>query len=235
VILEHGNILLGFCEHSEIDHGGMITLFYLTKEEVDSVYEKLKSIATTESIENKKYSIYQFFAKDPEDRMLEFQCFLHQLPPYLTGEEMPITRRSIRIFENKPIPDALLWWIFEDCRYAPTSKNSQSYYFVVIRDRNKVELLASLRGSSSSPIARAPLPVAICSDASKTLRLEQDGCIAAYHFILAAWTHGLGTCWIAAMDREEVKDVLGIPMRCLLKTILIVLNKWIIGLMLPIL
>jgi len=96
---------------------------------------------------------------------------------------------------------------------------------VVIRDRNKVELLASLRGSSSSPIARAPLPVAICSDASKTLRLEQDGCIAAYHFILAAWTHGLGTCWIAAMDREEVKDVLGIPMRCLLKTILIVLNK----------
>jgi hypothetical protein len=109
VILEHGNILLGFCEHSEIDHGGMITLFYLTKEEVDSVYEKLKSIATTESIENKKYSIYQFFAKDPEDRMLEFQCFLHQLPPYLTGEEMPITRRSIRIFENKPIPDALLW------------------------------------------------------------------------------------------------------------------------------
>ena len=211
VILKHGNMLLGFCERDEIDHGGMITLFYRTKEEVDSVYEKLKSIATTEPIENQKYSIYQFFAKDPEDRVLEFQCFLHQFPPYLTGTEALITRRSIRTFEDKPVPDELLWQVFEHCRYAPTSKNSQSYYFVVIRNRNKLELLASLRGSSSAPIARAPLAVAICSDSAKTLRPEQDGCIAAYHLMLAAWLHGLGTCWIAAMNREEVKDLLVIP------------------------
>lgn len=124
---------------------------------------------------------------------------------------MLITRRSIRNFENKPVPDELFWRIFEDCHYAPTSKNSQSYYFVVIRDRNKLEFLASLRGSSSAMIASAPLAIAICSDSSKTLRPEQDGCIAAYYFILAAWMHGLGTCWIAAMDREEVKQVLGIP------------------------
>ncbi|UCE05673.1 MAG: nitroreductase family protein, partial [bacterium] len=193
-----------------IDHGGMITFFYRTKEEVDSVYQKLRSIATTEPIENQKYSIYQFFARDPEDRVLEFQCFLHQLPPYLTGTEALITRRSIRIFEDEPVPDELLWQIFEHCRYAPTSKNSQSYYFVVIRDRNKLEFLASLRGNSSAPIARAPLAIAICSDSSKTLRPEQDGCIAAYHFLLAAWNHGLGTCWIAAMDREEVKSMLNI-------------------------
>ncbi|MBN1211520.1 MAG: nitroreductase family protein, partial [candidate division Zixibacteria bacterium] len=42
-------------------------------------------------------------------------------------------------------------------------------------------------------------------------RFIQDGCIAAYHFIMAAWFYGLGTCWIADMDRDEVKAKLNIP------------------------
>ena len=55
------------------------------------------------------------------------------------------------------------------------------------------------------------MAVAICSDPALTKRYVQDGCIAAYHFILSAWFHGLGTCWIAAMDADAVKDRLGIP------------------------
>jgi nitroreductase len=53
--------------------------------------------------------------------------------------------------------------------------------------------------------------VAITSDPRKSKRYVQDGCIAAYHFLLSAWLYGLGTCWIAAMDREDVKDALHIP------------------------
>ena len=55
------------------------------------------------------------------------------------------------------------------------------------------------------------MAVAICSDPDKSRRHIQDGVIAAYHFMLAAWFYGLGTCWIAAMDRDDVKDKLGIP------------------------
>jgi nitroreductase len=40
---------------------------------------------------------------------------------------------------------------------------------------------------------------------------EQDGCIAAYHFIMSAWDHGIGTCWMAAMDRDDIKEWLDIP------------------------
>ena len=82
VILQHENLLLGFCDRDGIDQEGMITFFYQSKQEVDSMYEKLKMIATSKPIENKKYSIYQFFAKDPEDRILEFQCFLHEVPSF---------------------------------------------------------------------------------------------------------------------------------------------------------
>jgi len=84
VIMQHGNLLLGFCDRNTIDQQGMITFFFRSIEEVDSVYKKLKPISTTEPTENEKYSIYQFFANDPEGRILEFQCFLHPLPPILS-------------------------------------------------------------------------------------------------------------------------------------------------------
>lgn len=129
----------------------------------------------------------------------------------ITGIDLLKTRRSIRYFDTKrEIEHKILWNIFELCRYAPTSKNSQSYYFVVIKDRKILDYLGSVRGEYSAPIARAPMAVAICSDPNLSRRYIQDGCIAAYHFMLAAWIYGLGTCWIAAMDRDDVKDAIGV-------------------------
>ncbi|MHA1616793.1 MAG: nitroreductase family protein [Candidatus Njordarchaeales archaeon] len=210
-ILRHGNLLLGFCEREEADTSGIITFFYREKSLVDEMYKKLKEIAITEPKINEKYRIYHFFAKDPEGRTIEFQTFLHDTEPYLMGDELLVTRRSIRYFQERDVPDEVLWKIFEICRYSPTSKNSQSYYFVVIRDKEKLKKLATIRGGNSAPIGRAPLAVAICSDPSKSRRYVEDACIAAYHFMLAAWSYGLGTCWIAAMDRDDVKEMLGIP------------------------
>lgn len=212
LILMHDNLLLGFCEREPCEEAGIITLFYRSREEVNTMYNKLRQWSSTEPLENKKYSIYQFFAKDPENRTLEFQCFLHPIAPYLSGEELLLTRRSIRNFKQTAVTDETLRQIFEICRYAPTSKNSQSYYFLVIRDPKKLQFFASLRGGKTAPIAHASTAVAICSDSTKTSRPQQDGCIAAYHFIVAAWLYGLGTCWIAAMDRNEVKELLGIPL-----------------------
>jgi nitroreductase len=129
----------------------------------------------------------------------------------MAGDDMLVRRRSIRHFKAEDIPDETLWKMFELCRYSPTSVNTESYYFIVIKDRKKLEFLASLRKSSSAPIARAPLAIAVITDPGKSKRHIQDGCIAAYHLILAAKTHGLGTCWIAAMDRDDVKEKLDIP------------------------
>lgn len=211
IILRHGNLLIGFCKRDYVDKDGIITLFYRDVEEVNRMYGRLKDVAENKPVKNDKYKIYHFFAKDPEGRKLEFLTFLHETEPYLIGDELLVSRRSIRSFKDKEVPNDILWKIFEVCRYSPTSKNSQSYYFIVIRNKEIIKKLASLRGSSSAPLGRAPMAVAIISDPDKSKRYVQDGCIAAYHFMLAAWTYGLGTCWIAAMDREEVKEMLGVP------------------------
>lgn len=210
-LFRHGNFIFGLCRRDTADTGGILTFFYESRDRVDRMYDRFASIAVTKPAENAKYRIYQFFARDPEGRMLEFQYFDHPVDSHFMGDELLLTRRSIRKFEDTPVPPEVLDRILEVCRYAPTSMNTQSYYFKLIRDRALLEQLAHVRKNGGQPIANAPMAVAVCSDPALSRRHIQDGCIAAYHFLLAAWCFGLGTCWIAAMDRDSVKDMLNIP------------------------
>ena len=136
----------------------------------------------------------------------------------LNGKELLMKRRSIREFKDKEVPKDVLHEVFELSRYAPTASNSQAYYFVIVTDKKALEELANVRGGSA-PIARAPMAVAICVDPDKTSRPMEDGCIATYHFMLAARFYGLGTCWIADMNRENVKQILNVPQNHLITTV----------------
>lgn len=78
-IMHHENLILGFCKGDNAETQGMITLYYPTREAVDEMYQKLKTIATCVPRYNQAYNIYQFFAVDPEGRALEFQHFCHPL------------------------------------------------------------------------------------------------------------------------------------------------------------
>jgi len=218
-LFRHGNMIFGFCRRDEVDSGGIITFFYETREKVDEKYRRFKDIAVSEPSYNEKYRIYQFFARDPEGRILEFQHFDHPVNSHLMADELLLTRRSIRKFKQTEISRETLDRLFDLCRYAPTSMNTQSYYFKVITDRDLLDKLASVREKSSSPIGNASMAVAICSDPGLSRRHIQDGCIAAYHFLLAARAYGLGTCWIAAMDREDVKKWLEIPQNHYIATV----------------
>jgi len=219
IILRHGNLLLGFCKREKIDNEGLLSIFFPEKEIIDMYYLKLKDFSISKPEIDPKYGVYRFFIKDPEGRLIELMSFAEKSIQFLTGDELLLTRRSIREFENKEVPDEVLWKIFELCRWSPTSKNSQSYYLIVIKNKEVLEKLAALRGISSSPIGNAPMAVAICSNPNKSRRHVQDACIAAYHFLLACWIYGLGTCWIAAMDRDDVKEMLNIPKNHYIATI----------------
>lgn len=211
IILKHDNFLLGFCAGDELDKEGLITFFYETRREIDEMHAKLKDIAVDEPKRNDKFNIYHFFATDPEGRKLEFQTFEHRIEPYRDGEELLLSRRSVRAYTTEPIDEILLTRILDDCSFAPSSRNCQPCYFIAVRDRKRLDRLAAVRGGSSAPIGRAPLAIAICSDPGMSGRPLEDGCIMAYHFILAAWSFDLGTCWIGGMDRDDVKDLLKVP------------------------
>ena len=75
LILRKGNFLFGFCQRDKADVDALMTFFYDKKEKVDQVYEEFKGIALSPPVMHKKYPIYNFFARDPEGRMIEFQYF----------------------------------------------------------------------------------------------------------------------------------------------------------------
>jgi hypothetical protein len=84
IILHHGNMILGFHQiqnlnEQEPDLQGMYTFVYPSTEQVDDMHTKLQDVADGKPRYNERYRIYQFFAKDPEGRDLEFQAFLHPL------------------------------------------------------------------------------------------------------------------------------------------------------------
>ncbi len=211
IILSHGNFLLGFCEREKTDRDGILTFFYESREEVDEMYQQFQDIAVSPPEFNRNYPIYNFFAKDPDGRDIEFQSFTEPIDCFLTGEEVLLQRRSVREFKNKAVSEEILNRLVEISRFAPTSRNSESYYFKIIKDADLIKWLSETRGTSSAPICRTDVAIVVCADPNLSKRHIQDGCIAAYHFILAAKSLGLGTCWIAAMDREDLKDKLNIP------------------------
>jgi nitroreductase len=218
-ILKHGNFLFGFCHRDQTDTEGMLTFFFRRRQTVDQMYAELKPMAVSEPVYNEKYRIYQFFARDPENRMVEIQWFDHPVAQYADGADLLKHRRSTREFLDAEIDDITVQKVVELARWAPSAYNRQPCYYVPVRSKGLKAWLGARLESASEPIDRAPMAMAIVADTDITKHPEQDGSIAAYHFLLAAWHFGLGTCWIGSMNHDDIKEKLGIPANHYLVTV----------------
>lgn len=79
-ILRRENLVLGFCDGDTPDAGGIITIAVDTMGEVESWYSRLQDRASSDPVENERFDIYHFFGTDPEDRTIEVQTFLGDVP-----------------------------------------------------------------------------------------------------------------------------------------------------------
>jgi nitroreductase len=128
------------------------------------------------------------------------------------------TRRSVRSYSRRPIPTDVLERMHEALRSAPSACNFQPWHFVFARDPDLRRQVAAA-ANDQHWLADAPLIVAACGlpdQAAKKMAgyrssVEVDVAIALDHLTLAAVAEGLGTCWIAAFDEEQIKRLLGIP------------------------
>jgi nitroreductase len=127
------------------------------------------------------------------------------------------TRREIREYLDKPIADESLVKILEAGRRAPSSKNSQPWHFVVIRNKETLGRIASLTPTGAH-IAKAPLAIAVLMDGAKLP--EVDGARAIQNMVLEAWDLGIGACWVTNFYEDGVKDILGAPQRMKLVSVI---------------
>ena len=125
-------------------------------------------------------------------------------------------RQSVRIYQDKEIPEEILNEILETGRLAASASNRQDMKLLVIKDRHlKQKLVPACRdqkfiGEASVVIvgcATNPERIMLCGEHSYPIDLA----IALDHMSIQAVALGLGTCWIGAFYQDEVKKILMIP------------------------
>jgi nitroreductase len=121
------------------------------------------------------------------------------------------TRRSIRVYEEKPVPRELIEEIIDTARLAPSSNNIQPWEFIVVTDGETRRKIADLTDYGKF-IARAGACVVVFAKGVK--RYMEDGSAATENILVAAHALGLGTCWVAGHKKayaEPIRDMLGVP------------------------
>ena len=114
------------------------------------------------------------------------------------------TRRSVRKFKSDSVPEKVLDEILTAGMYAPTGMGQQSPIIIVITDpevRAEVsELNAEIAGMSGDPFYGAPVILLVA--AKKRPTDVYDGTCVISNLMNAAWSLGVGSCWIHRAKEE---------------------------------
>jgi len=152
--------------------------------------------------------------------------------------EAIMTRRSIRLFEKRQIPDSVLNEIILAGTYAPSSLNLQPWGFVVVQDQELLDSISNyckpilvshlknihegmsdefrtlMERKDSSIFHHAPTVIMITGMTTSQFR-EIDCFLCAENMMLTAYTLGIGSCWIGsagiAYDNKELMAGFRIP------------------------
>jgi len=125
--------------------------------------------------------------------------------------EVIAKRRSIRRYKPETIPSEHLEKILEAARLAPSAKNRQPWYFILVQELERKKLLAKA-AMNQEFIADANVVIVALADSEASPKwFKHDVMIAVEHMVLASTSLGYGTCWIGAFSEEQVKKLLNIP------------------------
>ena len=149
--------------------------------------------------------------------------FLHNNLCFMDVKEAIENRRSIRKYENKEIPDAVIRAVIDAARLAPSGNNAQPWTYYVIKDATTKAKLRENEIFSQEFVYTAPAIIVCCGDstaytkwvehrdAPNEIRTIRDVSIASSLLVLRATELGLGTCYIGWLKVDKVKEVLNIP------------------------
>jgi nitroreductase len=160
------------------------------------------------------------------------------------------TRRSVRAFGERTVPDTVLEEMLTAGRLSPSGGNEQPWRFGIVRERALIESIAAA-SYGQDWIAGAPLVIVLCvvvtgderggrdiqkqrfprhrgaieamdGDLYAALNLEEHQTkIAGAHMALEALEHGVGSTWVSRFDVERVAGLLELPDGCLPSELLV--------------
>jgi len=129
-------------------------------------------------------------------------------------------RRSIRAFKSQNVSAEIIEKLIDAARWAPSAGNIQPWEFIIVRKPEIKRRLAEA-ALGETFVEEASVLIVVCANENrsfegyglrgKTLYCIQDTAAAIQNIHLAAYSLGLGTCWVGAFREEEVREILKIP------------------------
>ncbi len=129
-------------------------------------------------------------------------------------------RRSIRKYKTQAVPDEIITTLIDAGTHAPSAGNIQPWHFIIVKNSSVKAKLAEAAYDQTS-IEQAPVVIVVCADENQvqtrygkrgvTLYCLQDTAAATQNILLAAYSLGLGTCWIGAFNEERAKQAINAP------------------------
>lgn len=127
-----------------------------------------------------------------------------------------VERRSVRKYKKDSIPQELLDEVLKAGIYAPTARGMQDPEIVVIQNKDVIARLTKLNAKIMGNVAIDPFygaPVILMvighKEAHNTI---YDGSCVIDNMLNAAYSVGLGSCWIhrakEELDTEEGREIL---------------------------
>jgi len=118
-----------------------------------------------------------------------------------------VSKRDVRNYDGRPLPDDAVRRILEAGRVAGSSRNRQARRFIAIRNRELIEQAAEAVYRAANLLGAA-LVVAVVVRGKGPLGLDAGR--AAQNMMLAAWSEGIGSCPNGIADADAMRATLGI-------------------------
>ncbi len=121
--------------------------------------------------------------------------------------DLILSLRAIRHFTDDPLPEQVIERILQAGRWTGSGKNTQPWQFVVVRDRQMLQTLATC-GAYASHLAGAAMAVIVATPPGHA---QFDAGRVTQNMMLAAWTDGVGSCIASFGEETKVRSLLNIP------------------------
>ena len=129
-----------------------------------------------------------------------------------------VAKREVREYADRPVPESVLTQILQAGRATGSSKNTQPWRFVVLKEReHRHDLANSMMAPRNLDRCAVAIAVVLLNE-----RLRFDAGRVAQNMMVAAWALGVGSCpnSVRPDEHDRVRQDLGAPAEAAIATII---------------